>query len=245
MSCALPNIIVVERGNKLLKKIIKKVFYVFLIAAVISGQTAVMPKAYAQNTNADVSVRIEADDHTIMPKTQVEATNFDLTKYNCSNVGGTPTVLHAVIKALEANGKNPSDSSKYNFNGGDYVTEIDGLKSSTKVDGWGYFVNNGMAMNALNKETLKDGDSVVLFYFKDYQNLSYSFFDKEKLNITPNQSANLKLSGIDFSTAKESPVAGAEILINGQKAGKTTDGSGNVSLSFDKTCTYYITAEMT
>src|SRR5690625_2877777 len=70
-----------------------------------------------------VSVRIEAHDQTLLPKTELEVSPFDISEFINSGNNGVSSeevrAIHAIIRALEKiDGFNPKDKNQFVLNYG-------------------------------------------------------------------------------------------------------------------------------
>jgi hypothetical protein len=91
---------------------------------------------------------------------------------------------------------------------------------------------------------LKAGDSVVYYYSKGYAGMLHSWFDKEMAAIGQGGSVTLTLSGTKAKDVSATPAVlpGATIKVNGTEKG-VTDENGQITLKFDESGTYAVTAE--
>ena len=77
-----------------------------------------------------VTVRIEGNDRTIVPRMELEVTNIPLNDYGYPKVkyGNGPRTIHAIIKALEESGKDPKDKEVFYASwGGGFIETVDGI----------------------------------------------------------------------------------------------------------------------
>lgn len=239
-------------GGKFMNKTFRKNLLCLLVAFLITFTqffSAFIPKTKAAEKSVKVKVRIEANDRTIVQETEVDVTNFELTPYNCTECEGEPKAIHAIIKALEANGFDPKDQSKFNFGKGNYISSIDGVSQGSfgYTDGWGYYVNDNYTDKYVSGHDLEDGDSLVLFYMENYIYERYGFFDKKSVNVKTGDDITLTLTGKYFfpgGIPKDvALVDKAKIFINDKETNYVTDENGQVKLSFDEPGTYIVTAD--
>ncbi len=235
-----------------MKKTFKKNLLCLLVALLIGFtqfSTIFTQKVEAADKSVKVKVRIEASDHTIVPETEVDVTNFELEPYNCNEVSGEPKAIHAIIKALEANGLNPKDQSKFNFGRGSYISDIDGVSQGSfgSFDGWGYYVNDNYTDKLVGGHDLVDGDSIVLFHMENYVYARYGYFNKKAVNAKTGEDISLDLTGKYFFPGgipnDVALVDKAKIIINDKETQYITDENGQVKLNFDKPGTYIVTAD--
>ncbi|RKD26935.1 Ig-like domain (group 2) [Caminicella sporogenes DSM 14501] len=200
-------------------------------------------------------VRIEGNNRTIVPKTEVKVDKLDLSDYGINRKFKKPRAIHAIIKALERQGIDCKDSKKgLNHNGGSYITMIDGLEQGSigDKDGWMYYVDNKFVPLYVNEMEIKDEQYIVVFFQEDYTKNVYSWFDKEEVVVKTGEKFDLLLTGsyYDMYTDKTriEPVNLAKILVNNEEyklneKNVLTDETGKVTLKFDKAGIYYISAE--
>ncbi|MTK10746.1 MAG: DUF4430 domain-containing protein, partial [Clostridiaceae bacterium] len=225
----------------------------------LNGMEAKIPSwdelTNVKNTiKAKVKVRVEANDHTIIPETELTVDNFDLTPYGSKEKKNDKVfAIHALIKTLESNNINCKDVKQFDSSGCTYIKNIAGVKERSvgSNDGWMYYVNDKYAPDYMNNIEVHDGDSVVVFFQEDYLKNIYTFFDKKDINVKTGESLklNLKGNGYDFSSNKEiiSSISNAKILIDNKELvvdGKyvTTDKDGIAELKFTTPGTYIVSA---
>lgn len=178
-----------------------------------------------------VTVRIEGHDRTIVPRTKI---------YVPKDEG--PYTIHAIIKALEAEGKNPEDPKVFDaIADGNFITCVDGIRS-TDSSGWMYSINNEFAPVGVAESILEDGDDIVLYFVEDYSKTTYTFFDKS--NVTTSKGEEVALTLLDDESVG---VLGAQILVNDEPLiidgeDVITDEDGKATLQFDKPGEYHISA---
>ena len=96
---------------------------------------------FEESESIPVKVRIEGLGETIVPPME-----FDIGVHDISHATGEtgssetqePRAIHAIIKALELSGFNVSDKTKFDFGGGNFITNIDGLKMNSINPGHGW-----------------------------------------------------------------------------------------------------------
>ena len=110
---------------------------------------------------------------------------------------------------------------------------------------FGYWVNNASAWGLTDPVT--DGDHVVAFVYKDPYNDKYSYFNTDAITTTASSlSLTLYKAGYDENwNSVFSPLAYADITINGDSTEYTTDTNGEVTLTFSCNGTYTISATTT
>lgn len=201
-----------------------------------------------------VKVRVEANDHTIVPETELIVDNFDLTPYGSKEKKDNKAfAIHALIKALEINNIDCKDVNQFDSSGCTYIKNIAGVKerSVSSNDGWMYYVNDKYATDYMNNVEIHNGDSIVVFFQEDYLKNIYTWFENKDMNVKTGETfkINLKGSKNDISSNKEVTanienakilVDNKELVVNSQYI--TTDKDGNVQLKFDTPGTYIISA---
>lgn len=101
---------------------------------------------------------------------------------------------------------------------------------------FGYYLNNEMVMTSL-AETVKSGDAVNAYVYKDKTNWSdsYCFFDKESVSAKQGDSLEVTLKRIYFasydSAPEAVPVPNAAITIDGVDTGIKTDAEGKAKIT--------------
>lgn len=150
----------------------------------------------------------------------------------------------------------PTSYLEVNKNG--YITRIMGEKTSA----CGFFKNQKYPVDAYGTGTtitgtlVNSGDSMEYFLYNDTRSYSdkYLFFDKSSAEVYVGDSITLTLKGFtamfayDSSLSVPTAIESAEILVGTDKnsltsIGKFTDENGNITLSFDKSGTYYISVQ--
>ncbi|MBR4720387.1 MAG: alkaline phosphatase [Clostridia bacterium] len=220
-----------------------------LILAILMCLT-VMPNAvFAENeiqVYLTVSVKgVIASDNDGTPMANREVTVKDI------DGDGTLTYDEALIAAHKA----------YNAENGYATADSYGYTSVTKL--WGtdtyntlFFVNN-TGISGVSSQTVENGDKLVASINKDdlYYADWYTFFDVPQKNVKVNEEFSLTLSGhlgmaYTEEDLQDAVLSGISIGLWNDSSfsaidGKVTDESGEVSLSFDKAGTYYVTADGT
>jgi len=215
--------------------------------------------AKKDGTKYTFNVRIEANDRTIVPLKEVSISiaDLDLSKYGVETNFTEPKPLHVIIKALESVGINCTKREGLEIgSGGNYIAGIDGLSTSDTypLGGWMYYVNNLSTDEGVADYSIKNGDTIVMFFTENFMENIYSWFDIEKTQIKTGQELQLTLTGSydDWGEGTKKtitgPVSDAAILVNEQiykVNGETvkTDSTGKVTLTFSKPGTYHVTAE--
>ena len=110
---------------------------------------------------------------------------------------------------------------------------------------YGYYVNNMSAMSL--QDPVADGDTVVAYAYSDLTAWSdmYCWFEPAAVELKQGESVELTLNGAGFDAdwnPVTTPVAGAELTVDGAKTGLTTDADGKVVYTADKSGTLTISA---
>lgn len=96
---------------------------------------------------------------------------------------------------------------------------------------FGYYVNDAMAMSLA--DPLSDGDVISAYVYTDTETWSdvYTFFDVKRVSAGE---VTLTLSGMGFDESYApvvTPLAGAELTVNGEKTGVVTDENGQATVT--------------
>ncbi|WP_304442368.1 DUF4430 domain-containing protein [Sporosarcina sp. P21c] len=194
-----------------------------------------------------VSVRIEGYDKTIVPLTEFEIAPYDIGHALGRNSKGNepPLALHAIVKALELQGHNVSNRKKFDFGGGNFISNIDGLKMNSVnpgLDGWMYYVNNEFTYYGVGQHELQPNDEITMFFTTNYGSVKYSWFNQSHLTTHANEEVALELKTVDGT------ISDATILVNDQPFevdGKVirTDEQGVAKLQFTEPGEYHVSAK--
>lgn len=157
---------------------------------------------------------------------------------------GALTVDDALYAAHEAHYQGGA-ASGYASSEGQYGTQLDTLWGTTNGGGYGYYVNHASALNL--DAPIESGDYISAYVYTDLTAWSdtYCFFDQDTQTVSAGESISLTLSaaGYDENWAPITlPVADAVITINGEATEYSTDENGAVTLSFDKSGEYIVSA---
>ncbi|MBR7161250.1 MAG: hypothetical protein IKD07_02420 [Clostridia bacterium] len=148
---------------------------------------------------------------------------------------GNLTVNDALISAH----KNYYDKGAEGFASEEtaYGCSITKLWGFSGGNGYGYCVNDSSAMSCY--DSVKAGDHVKAFVYTDTESFSdlYCFFDRTTVSAKINDTVTLTLYANTYDAnwnVVKTPVSGAEILIDGNASGITTDENGNAEISVKK-----------
>jgi len=198
-----------------------------------------------------VNVRVESQQQTLVPTTEVEVSPYDLMEYMNNDNNGKSLIhnearaIHAIIRALETvDGFDPKDDQQFGLNyGGNYIQKVGDVAefSAGPLSGWMYYVNNEFAPVGVADFKVEDGDSIVLYFVENFIDSTFTWFDKESFKTKAGESLSLTLKG-------ENSVEGAHILIDGKPyevdgEKVLVDKEGNVNIKFSETGTYHVSAE--
>ena len=160
--------------------------------------------------------------------------------------------IYTVGEALAAAHKTYSKENGYDDSQG-YVTKLWEVETSGTL----FFVNDKGLPNGVGTDTVENGDSIVASIIEDTVSYSdyYSYFDKTDKTVKKGDELTLKLKGFyGMSYPPDSVVAESlsDISVGLWEDGVfteidngLTDENGEITLSFDETGTYYITAQGT
>lgn len=224
----------------------KIILSLILTLSIVLSQVAYIPAiANAEgNDSVNVTVKVVAGGKTILEKTNVNVTNYDLTPYGATNQGNT-MAIHAILKALKDNkiSYKITDNAQWGASISS-IAGIDNYNENYPNGYWAFAFNNGYASSGVGKQTINNGDYIVQYFVPDWKNFDYkySYFNREDVATDGNKPIELKLIGQDTKG-----VEGASILLNGQKIdGLVTDNEGKVTIptdKFKKDDEYIVTAE--
>ena len=127
----------------------------------------------------------------------------------------------------------------------EYGLSLKKLWGTDNGTGYGYYVNNTGAMSLSDK--VFDGSSIVAFIYTDTTNWSdtFSYFDKDSVTMKAGTDITLTLKSVGFDASYNtviSPVANANITLNGKAVDTKTDADGKVTLKFAEAGTYVVSA---
>ncbi|MDR1961973.1 MAG: DUF4430 domain-containing protein, partial [Gracilibacteraceae bacterium] len=213
--------------------------------------------AAAAEPAVTITMRLEGQDRTIMPRVEISVPWFDLHDYfefeDESNYPAFITPLHALIRLLEMGGHDVRDSAVLDVTGsafGAYLNSILGVAGdSADSTYWMEILNDASGMGA-GVDELREGDDLVLSLA--HFDAAAAFFTAGEVKAMPGEAFTLTLRAgtydTDFMPVTEA-VAGATILIsekNGAAATQptewVTDQEGRVSLTLNETGSYVISA---
>ena len=128
----------------------------------------------------------------------------------------------------------------------DYGLGITKLWGVENGGGYGYYINNEMAMGLT--DTLKAGDYLNAYVYTDMTAFSdtYCYFNVNKLEAAKGDIVSLTLSAIGFDENWNPvvlPVEGAVITVDGAQTELKTDAQGMVSVTLDKAGEIVISAK--
>lgn len=210
-----------------------------VISAVSDEQILVPPvciATVASNKTENVFVTLsDKDGKLVLAQEKIAVTDCDKDGYI--------TVNDALYAAHEAKYEGGAEAG-YGYYYSSYGLSLSKLWGDTSGS-FGYYVNNKSAWSLADE--VKEGDYVNAFVYTDLSTWSdtFCFFDKNTLNATEGQEVTLTLSAAAFD-AQYNPITvavkNAEITVNGEKSGYKTDENGKVTVKFDKSGTYVISA---
>ena len=192
-----------------------------------------------------VQVSVTAYNSIVKPVSTVlikEPEDLTKDKYVEYNHGGY-TALHAVIEAM---GNSVSKSEFTCWKGKLTPKNVTNPADKGNNAGWVCEIN-GKVCNDPANTLVNDGDIVEYYYNADYEGMQHATFaENVQQTLTAENSLTLTLLSKNVGTDDEKTAcASAEILLNGQSIGLTTDAEGKVTIPADKISTpgkYTITA---
>ena len=192
-----------------------------------------------------VQVSVTAYNSIVKPVSTVlikEPEDLTKDKYVEYNHGGY-TALHAVIEAM---GNSVSKSEFTCWKGKLTPKNVTNPADKGNNAGWVCEINDKVCNDPAN--TLVNGGDIVEYYYNaDYEGMQHATFaENVQQTLTAENSLTLTLLSKNVGTDDEKTAcASAEILLNGQSIGLTTDAEGKVTIPADKISTpgkYTITA---
>lgn len=224
-----------------------------LLALLMLAAAAIFsPPINAAGEAKTVTIRVEGEDMTLIPKTEITVSNFDLTTYGEFTNRDNVSVIHVLIRMLEeylGDTLDPTDKDLLdvadNVDTGGFINSL--LYCPTIGDrSWQYTVNNNYALVGLCGYEVADGDDIVLYYM-DWHGV-YSHFDREELIVEAGMPVRFNLAYIGWSDS--GPAQGATLLTSkdGALSADTetqamTDVDGSAILTFDTPGTYLVSAK--
>ena len=113
------------------------------------------------------------------------------------------------------------------------------------LDSWGgsygYYLNDKTAMSL--DDAVAEGDYLRAYAYTDLVNWSdtYACFDRASIEVAAGEAIHLTMTSVDWS-ANSAPIAGAEILVNGEASGVLTDAEGTAEIVLEQAGSYVISA---
>lgn len=247
-----PNSLKIDTENN---KIIPKKSGTFILTAVSSKSQEVSSEIEIKVEPFITSLRIEGNNRTIVPLKEVEVTSLDLTSYGIKTEFETVKPIHVIIKGLESEGIDCKDSENgLNHSAGSFIRAIDGLSQGSvgDGDGWMYYVDNTYADRGVNVFDIEEEQTVVVFFQEDWQNITYTWFEEEKVETEIGEEIIITLMGSSYNMMTDAtvvePLENAFILVENERLiidGEEikTDSNGQAIISFKEAGKYKISAE--
>lgn len=163
-----------------------------------------------------------------------------------SDNDGSLTVKDALYTAHEKyypGGARAGFAASYSLEWGWSLSKLWG---QTNNGSFGYYVNNRASDSLTDK--LSDGDYLTAFCYTDSKYFTdvYSYFNVSSADVAQNGSISLTLSyyTYDYTTWEliSVPLSGAQITVDGEKTGVTTDNNGRATITFNKTGSHTVSA---
>jgi uncharacterized protein YjdB len=206
-----------------------------------------------EKKSVKVKVRVEGSKNNIIPEIELEVDNFDMGIYGDGRclVKENPTAMNALIAALQKNNIDCTDKEK--FDAGSELSRlknINGLKEfgAGANSGWMYYLNDHYVNDYFINTAINDGDHICVYYVEDYENFTYSYFDKNEIIVKPNENFTLQLKGRS-SSGSDTNIEKASIeykevneKVFKKDLNKMTNAEGKVTLNFEKEGEYVISA---
>ena len=212
-----------------MKKSISLVLTFILLALCMS--TA----AFAQES-ATVYVSIADKGTLVAAQEKVTVTDID--------GDGTLTVNDALFAAHNAVYPGGASAGYGYYTHKDYGLSISKLWGDSSGN-FGYYLNNSSCWSLA--DTVSSGDYLNAFIYSDskYYSDKYCFFNVHSVSASAKSDISLTLSGAGYDANWNPvtlPVAGAEILVDGNATGVLTDSNGNATIQISSAGTHVISA---
>lgn len=221
----------------------KKIIGILLAALMLSGCLSVYALPAA---TADINVTFSDNDGKII----LVQEKITVTDRNGDGKIDIDEALYATHEAKYEGGA----AAGYASAEGQFGLSVTKLWGDTSGN-FGYYVNNKMANGPTDE--LKSGDYLNAFVYQvcEYDPITYettmdnySFFDKFTATVTECESLTVTLTKVVFDDQfkpQNEIVAGATIIIDGEKTNFTTGEDGKVTIPMDKAGKYLISAKKT
>lgn len=152
--------------------------------------------------------------------------------------GDSKTTVNDALIAAHEEGQYGYAESAYGLG----ITKLWGVENGS---GYGYYVNNAPCMSL--SDEIKNGDSVYAYVYTDTVTFSdtFCYFDKSELSAVKGESITLTLTKTGYDADwnfTSSPFANATITINGENTQYKTNENGKVTVKFDKSGDFIISA---
>lgn len=216
----------------------KKFTAIFLTVMLTLAAAGTGISAFAAGT---AGVYVTICDNT--GKMQLTQQHIDVTD---TDNDGSLTVKDALYTAHEKyypGGAHEGFAASYSLEWGWSLSKLWG---QTNNGSFGYYINNRAANSLTDK--LSDGDYLNAFCYTDSKYFTdvYSYFNVCSTDVAQFGSTSLTLSyyTYDYTTWKLIPVflSNAEITVDGEKTGVTTDENGMATLTFNKAGNHTVSA---
>lgn len=211
-----------------------KKFLAILLALLMLASTAV----FAETAPASVQVYVSITDSEgalVMAYEAVEVTDAD--------ADGALTIHDALTAAHIAKYEIGADG--YGAAMSDYGLSMTKLWGVENGGSYGYYLNNTSSWSLM--DTVQEGDHVKAYAFTDLSGWAdtYCYFDANVMEAAVDAGIVLTLSAAGYDASWNPvtlPVAGAVIMVNGEKTEYVTDENGAVTVKFAEEGTYVVSA---
>ena len=209
-----------------------------LISATVAGKTLVKPVFVADIVKPETIFVTIADQEG---KTVLAAESILVTDADHDGVLTVNDALYCAHEMFYEGGA----AAGYATKSTQYGLSLDKLWGSANGGSYGYYVNNASAWSLT--DPIKGGDYLAAFCYTDLVGWSdhYSFFDKRSGNLTATEEFTLTYSEAGYDELWNPvtlPVAGAEITVDGEATGITTDAGGKATVSISEPGKHIVSA---
>ncbi len=207
----------------------KKALSIILCAALVLA-TGIIGAAAADENSANIDVTITDESGNIVVAAETVAVAD-------TDGDGALTITDALYCAHEAFYEGGA-SAGYATKKTEYGLSLDKLWGNANGGSYGYYVNGASAWSLT--DPVKEDDYLYAFIYTDLVGWSdkFSSFDQFKGDVDAAQGVELTLSYVAEYDESYMPVfkplAGADILIDGEPSGFKTDDNGKAKITFDK-----------
>lgn len=215
----------------------KKLISAFCGAALLTAAALPAYSVSAEDASVQIEVAVSNAGSIVL-----QYTPFSVTDRNGDGKCTIDEALYEVHDAYYDGGAAAGYASEQS----DWGLSLKTLWGVTNGGSYGFYVNDTMSMGL--GDELKDGDYLSAFVYADAEHYTdkYSYFNIRDAKVTPGETLEVTLNAVLFDDSwapYSAPVKNARITIDGADSSFVTDENGKVSLTFDETGYYVISAK--